>query len=109
MIETPHGYTQVEIRMMYVWTDRLRAVLPLLRMERGKMMGVDHNKGLRWVGASAGLVGSAIDISYCCTGGVWTNVPAEHGRCLPRRPQRNPYCPSRSGRQVFRRRAAQLR
>jgi hypothetical protein len=56
IIETPHGATQVEIRMMYVWTDRLRAVLPLLRMGRGKMMGVDHNKGLRWVGASAGFL-----------------------------------------------------
>ena len=56
VIETPHGPTQAEIRMMYVWTDRLRAVLPLLRMGRGKMMGVDHNKGLRWVGASAGLM-----------------------------------------------------
>ncbi len=56
VIATPYGPTQVEIRMMYVWTDRLRAVLPLLRLGRGKMMGVDHNKGLRWVGASAGLV-----------------------------------------------------
>jgi hypothetical protein len=35
---------------------RLRPVLPLLRMGRGKMMGVDHNKGLRWVGASAGFI-----------------------------------------------------
>jgi hypothetical protein len=56
VINTPHGPTQAEIRMMYVWTDRLRAVLPLIRMGRGKMMGVDHNKGLRWVGASAGLI-----------------------------------------------------
>jgi hypothetical protein len=56
VIETPYGLTQAEIRMMYVWTDALRAVLPLVRMGRGKMMGVDHNKGLRWVGASAGLV-----------------------------------------------------
>jgi hypothetical protein len=55
-IETPHGPTQAEIRMMYVWTDDLRAVLPLVRMGRGKMMGVDHNKGLRWVGASAAFV-----------------------------------------------------
>jgi hypothetical protein len=55
-IDTPHGMTQVEIRMMFVWTDELRAVLPLLRMGRGKMMGVDHNKNLRWVGASAGFV-----------------------------------------------------
>lgn len=58
VIDTPYGPTQAEIRMMYVWTDRLRAVLPLVRMGRGRMMGVDHNKGLRWVGASAGLMAS---------------------------------------------------
>lgn len=56
VIETPHGPTQAEIRIMYVWIDRLRPVLPLVRMGRGKMMGVDHNKGLRWVGASAALI-----------------------------------------------------
>jgi hypothetical protein len=56
VIDTPYGPTQVEIRMMYLWTDRLRPVLPLLRMGRGKMMGVDHNKGLRWVGASAAFI-----------------------------------------------------
>jgi len=56
LIETPHGPTQVEIRIMYIWADQLRPVLPLLRMGRGKMMGVDHNKGLRWVGASAALI-----------------------------------------------------
>lgn len=57
VIDTPEGPTQVEIRMMYVHDgSRLRPVLPLLRMGRGKMMGVDHNKGLRWVGASAGLI-----------------------------------------------------
>jgi hypothetical protein len=56
VIETPHGPTQVEIRIMYVWTDDLHPVIPLLRMGRGKMMGVDHNKGLHWVGASAALI-----------------------------------------------------
>ena len=57
MIATPEGPTQAEIRIMYVRSgDRLRPVLPLIRMGRGKMMGVDHNKGLRWVGASAGLI-----------------------------------------------------
>lgn len=55
VIETPHGPTQAEIRIMYVWTDRLRAVLPLVRMGRGQMMGVAHNRGLAWVGASAGF------------------------------------------------------
>lgn len=56
VIETPHGPTQVEIRIMYVWLDRLTPVLPLLRMGRGRMMGVDHNTNLEWVGASAALV-----------------------------------------------------
>jgi hypothetical protein len=55
VIDTPHGATQAEVRIMYVWTDRLRAVLPLIRMGRGKMMGVAHNRGLAWVGASAGF------------------------------------------------------
>lgn len=55
VIETPHGPTQAEVRIMYVWTDRLRAVLPLIRMGRGQMMGVAHNRGLAWVGASAGF------------------------------------------------------
>ena len=56
VIETPHGATQSEIRILYIWTDRLRPMLPLIRMGRGKMMGVDYNKGLRWVGASAGFI-----------------------------------------------------
>ena len=57
LIETPEGPAQAEIRIMYVFDGaRLRPVLPLLRMGRGKMMGVDHNKGLRWVGASAGFM-----------------------------------------------------
>lgn len=56
-IETPHGPTQVEVRVMYVWHgSRLRPVLPLLRMGRGQMMGVAHNRGLAWVGASAGFI-----------------------------------------------------
>jgi len=56
VIETPHGPTQVEIRIMYIWLDRLTPVLPLLRMGRGKMMGVDHNRNMQWVGASAALI-----------------------------------------------------
>jgi hypothetical protein len=56
LIDTPHGPTQAELRVMYVWRERLRPVLALVRMGRGRMMGVDHNKGLRWVGASAALV-----------------------------------------------------
>lgn len=57
VIDTPEGPTQAEIRIMYVRSGGgFQPVLPLIRMGRGKMMGVDHNKGLRWVGASAGLI-----------------------------------------------------
>ncbi|WP_263365418.1 hypothetical protein [Edaphobacter bradus] len=57
VIHTPHGATQMEIRLMYVWPEggELTPVLPLIRMGRGKMMGVDHNRNLEWVGGSAAL------------------------------------------------------
>jgi hypothetical protein len=53
VIETPFGPTKTEIRMMYIWLDEVQAVAGLIRMGRGTMMGVDHNKDMRWVGASA--------------------------------------------------------
>jgi len=54
-IETPHGLTQAEIRILYLWPDGgpLTPALSLVRLGRGKMMGVDHNKNQQWVGASA--------------------------------------------------------
>ncbi|HEV2396897.1 MAG TPA: hypothetical protein VGS27_08150 [Candidatus Sulfotelmatobacter sp.] len=55
LIETPFGGTKAEVRVMYIWLDRLTPVLTIIRMGRGLMMGVDHNKNMEWVGASAGL------------------------------------------------------
>lgn len=55
VIETPHGSTKAEVRVMYIWLEDLKPVLTIIRMGRGLMMGVDHNKNLEWVGASAGL------------------------------------------------------
>lgn len=54
-IETPHGRTQAEFRILYMWPDgeKLTPALSLVRLGRGKMMGVDHNRNLEWVGASA--------------------------------------------------------
>jgi hypothetical protein len=54
-IETPHGLTQAEIRILYLWPDggNLTPALSLVRLGRGKMMGVDHNRNQEWVGASA--------------------------------------------------------
>lgn len=58
VIQTPHGPTQAEVRVMYVWLEsepQPTPVLTLVRMGRGKMMGVDHNRDLEWVGGSAGM------------------------------------------------------
>jgi len=57
VIETPHGRTQAEVRIMYLWPDGgdLVPVTSLVRLGRGLMMGVDHNKRQEWVGGSTAL------------------------------------------------------
>lgn len=57
VIRTPHGPTQAEVRIMYVWPDGgvLEPVISLVRLGRGLMMGVDHNRDQEWVGGSAAL------------------------------------------------------
>jgi hypothetical protein len=47
-----------EIRIMYIWLPSMPQPLAanlIVRMGRGKQMGVDYNKNLEWVGASAGF------------------------------------------------------
>lgn len=59
VIRTPCGLTQTEIRIMYLWRDRatrMEPVIGLARLGRGRMMGVDQNRGQSWVGGSALLV-----------------------------------------------------
>ena len=55
VIETPHGTTKAEIRIMYIWDKELLPVLVIMRLGRGLMMGVDHNRDMEWVGSSAAL------------------------------------------------------
>jgi hypothetical protein len=55
LIETPFGGTKAEVRIMYIWLEKLLPVMTIVRMGRGSMMGVDQNRNLEWVGASAGL------------------------------------------------------
>ena len=55
-IETPWGLTQAEVRIMYVWPEgrgEMQAVQSLVRLGRGLMMGVDHNRNQEWIGGSA--------------------------------------------------------
>ena len=56
VIDTPYGTAKVEVRIMYLWLDEMRPVNTVIRMGRGVQMGVDHNKGLEWVGASAAFI-----------------------------------------------------
>jgi hypothetical protein len=55
-VDTPAGLTKIEVRIMYIWDGELKPVTTIVRSGRGKMMGVDFNKNLDWVGASAGFV-----------------------------------------------------
>jgi hypothetical protein len=52
LIKTPEGYSKAEIRMMFLWKDKPILVNNLLRTSKGKMMGVDFNKGKTWVGSN---------------------------------------------------------
>lgn len=52
LIETPDGFAKAEIRMMFLWIDKPILVNNLLRVSKGKMMGVDYNKNQTWIGAN---------------------------------------------------------
>jgi hypothetical protein len=52
LIKTPGEYSKAEVRMMFVWDDEPVLVNNLLRLSKGKMMGVDYNKNKTWVGSS---------------------------------------------------------
>ena len=61
VIRTPNGNgVRCELRVLLLWdelTDSPKAMHTLNRLTRGKMVGVDFNKGLDWVGSSCSLVG----------------------------------------------------
>jgi hypothetical protein len=49
---------KAEIRMMFLrpdGEDQMTLAINLVRLSRGKMHGVDHNKGLAWVGSSVAV------------------------------------------------------
>jgi len=58
-ITMPDGNgVKAEVRMMLLrppHAGELRPLLPLVRLSRGKMLGVDFNKNLTWVGGTVGI------------------------------------------------------
>jgi hypothetical protein len=61
VIRTPDGNgVRAELRALCLWLpqwERPQALHTLVRLTRGKMVGVDYNKGLDWVGSSCALIG----------------------------------------------------
>jgi len=55
-LATPHGGAKVELRVLILWDKEPIACNILVRTGRGKMMGVDFNKNMEWVGTSCALV-----------------------------------------------------
>jgi hypothetical protein len=49
---TPDQPAKAEIRLLYVWKDEPLLLNNLVRLSKGKMMGVDFNKDQTWVGSS---------------------------------------------------------
>src|SRR5688572_21353053 len=58
VIQSPDGLVKCEIRLMYLWPENEAAptlAINLVRLSRGKMIGVDFNRNFDWVGGSVGL------------------------------------------------------
>ena len=58
VIQSPSGQVKAEIRLLYTWLKDEPApmlTINLVRLSRGKMIGVDYNKDLEWVGGSVGF------------------------------------------------------
>jgi hypothetical protein len=58
VIKSPDGLVKAEIRLLYIWPDgeEPRLCINLVRLSRGKMIGVSYNTNMDWVGGSVGLM-----------------------------------------------------
>jgi len=58
VIQSPEGLVKTEIRLLYIWPDgeEPRLCINLVRLSKGKMIGVNHNADLDWVGGTVGLM-----------------------------------------------------
>ncbi|MHB8629748.1 MAG: hypothetical protein ACYDBJ_25455 [Aggregatilineales bacterium] len=53
LVLTPDGYARAEVRMLFVWDgDTPEPIGNLVRMSKGRMMGVRFNLGKTWVGST---------------------------------------------------------
>jgi hypothetical protein len=58
VLQSPNDPVKVELRMLMVWPEkdeRPHVAVNLVRLSKGKMIGVKYNKDKDWVGGSVGL------------------------------------------------------
>ena len=58
VIQAPDGLVKCEVRLMYLWPEgeaNPTLAINLVRLSRGKMIGVDFNRNFDWVGGTVGL------------------------------------------------------
>jgi len=58
VVKSPEGMIKAEIRLLYIWPDNEEPQLciNLVRLSRGKMIGVRYNADFDWVGGTVGLM-----------------------------------------------------
>ena len=59
VVASPEGSVKCEIRLMYLWPDgdaRPTLATNLVRLSRGKMIGVRYNADFNWVGGTTGFL-----------------------------------------------------
>lgn len=58
VIKSPDALVKAEIRLLYIWPDgeEPRLCINLVRLSKGKMIGVSYNSNMDWVGGTIGLM-----------------------------------------------------
>jgi hypothetical protein len=59
VVKGPDGGVKVEIRLLYLWPDgesKPTLAINLVRLSRGKMIGVRYNKDFDWVGGTVAFM-----------------------------------------------------
>jgi len=59
VVEAPDGNVKAEIRLLYLWPDgdeRPTLAINLVRLSRGKMIGVRYNQDFDWVGGTVAFM-----------------------------------------------------
>ncbi|MEO5673113.1 MAG: hypothetical protein ABIQ74_00565 [Chitinophagales bacterium] len=63
VLRAPDGMVKTEIRILFLWLNKFekpKPVISVVRLSRGKMIGVDFNRNKTWVGGTVGFFEGSI-------------------------------------------------